>query len=94
VLEKEFWQHSEALVGFLDAYEAFHDPCCLDAFECLWDFINKHMIVHAIGEWRVLLDREGKPLDTNVGNDWKNSYHTGRAMCECQMRLRKLLKQS
>jgi mannose/cellobiose epimerase-like protein (N-acyl-D-glucosamine 2-epimerase family) len=52
------------------------------------------MIVHAIGEWRVLLDREGKPLDTNVGNDWKNSYHTGRAMCECQMRLRKLLKQS
>ena len=91
VLEKEFWQHSEALVGFLDAYEAFHDPCCLDAFECLWDFINQHMIVHAIGEWRVLLDREGKPLDTNVGNDWKNSYHTGRAMCECQMRLRRLM---
>lgn len=71
VLEKEFWQQSEALVGFLDAYEAFHDPCCLDAFECLWDFINKYMIVHEIGEWRVLLDREGKPIDTDLGNDWK-----------------------
>jgi mannobiose 2-epimerase len=91
VKEKEFWQHSEALVGFLDAYEAYRDPACLDAFECLWDFVNTHMIVHAIGEWRVLLDRQGRPLDTNVGNDWKNSYHTGRAMCECQMRLRRLM---
>ena len=91
VKEKEFWQHSEALVGFLDAYEVFHDPCYLDAFECLWEFIQKYMIVPEIGEWRVLLDRQGKPLDTNVGNDWKVSYHTGRAMCECQQRLRRLM---
>lgn len=91
VLEKEFWQHSEALVGFLDAYTVFGDLRCLDAFECLWGFIRKYMIVHEIGEWRVLLDRMGKPLDTDVGTDWKVSYHTGRAMCECQMRLRRLL---
>ena len=91
VKEKEFWQHSESLVGFLDAYEMFHDPRCLDAFECLWDFVNKHMIIHEVGEWRTLLDRQGKPLDANIGNDWKVSYHSGRAMCECRMRLRRLL---
>ncbi len=34
-----------SLVGFLDAYEVYRDPVCLDAFECLWDFVNKHMIV-------------------------------------------------
>lgn len=91
VMEKEFWQHAEALVGFLDAYEAFHDSRCLDAFECLWDFTRDHMIISEVGEWRTLLDRQGKPLDGNIGNDWKVSYHSGRAMCECQMRLRRLL---
>jgi len=91
VLEKEFWQHSEALVGFLDAYEAFGDPRCLDAFECLWDFVHKHMIIQGVGEWRTLLDRQGKPLDANIGNDWKVSYHSGRSMCECRLRLRRLL---
>ncbi|MBM4148886.1 MAG: N-acylglucosamine 2-epimerase [Lentisphaerae bacterium] len=94
VKEKEFWQHSESLVGFLDAYAAFRDPRCLDAFECLWDFVNTHMIIHGVGEWRTLLDRRGQSLDPNIGNDWKVSYHSGRAMCECQSRLRRLMKQA
>ena len=91
VKEKEFWQHSEALVGFLDAFETFRDLRCLDAVECLWDFVSEHMIIREVGEWRTLLDRRGKPLDANIGNDWKVSYHSGRGMCECRMRLRRLL---
>jgi mannobiose 2-epimerase len=91
VLEKEFWQHAECLVGFLDAYQADGDPRCLDALECVWDFVDRHMIVHAIGEWRILLDRHGQPLHTDVGNAWKVSYHTGRAMLECVSRVSRLL---
>ena len=63
VLEKEFWQHSEALVGFLDGYELFREPRLLDAFGKLWGFVQDYMIIKEVGEWRTLLDRFGKPLD-------------------------------
>jgi hypothetical protein len=38
----------------------------------------------------VLLDRTGGVIDGNVGNDWKVSYHTGRAMLECVARLEQI----
>lgn len=92
VLEKEFWQHSESLVGFLDGYEVFGDARYLDAFENLWRFVHKHMIIAGVGEWRTLLDRDGKALDANIGNPWKVSYHTGRAMLECVGRLERMVR--
>jgi len=90
VPEKEFWQHAEVLVGFLDGYELFNDPRYLEAFEAVWNFVRAHMIIPGVGEWRTLLDREGRPLDANIGNPWKASYHTGRAMHECSQRLARL----
>jgi mannobiose 2-epimerase len=91
VLEKEFWQHSEALVGFLDGYELFRQPRYLDAFGKLWAFVQEFMIIKEVGEWRTLLDRFGKPLDPNIGNPWKVSYHSGRSILECRERLMRLL---
>lgn len=91
VREKEFWQHAEALVGFLDGYELFGDERYLDAARCIWSFVDRWMIAHEVGEWRVLLDRAGKPLDRSIGNNWKGAYHTGRAMLECSERLQRLL---
>jgi len=91
VLEKEFWQHSESLVGFLAGYELFNDPRYVDAFEALWNFVHKYMIIENVGEWRTLLDRTGQPIDPNIGNPWKVSYHTGRAMMESKERLTRLL---
>jgi mannobiose 2-epimerase len=91
VLEKEFWQHSEALVGFLDGYELFGKPRYLEAFGKLWRFVQDYMIIKEVGEWRTLLDRFGKPLDPNIGNPWKVSYHSGRSILECRERLMRLL---
>lgn len=91
VKEKEFWQHSESLVGFLDGYEAFGVPRYLDAFSTIWTFVQSFMIVNGVGEWRTLLDRQGKPIDANIGNPWKVSYHTGRAMVESRERIMRLL---
>ncbi len=91
VKEKEFWQHSESLVGFLDGYEAFGDRRYLDAFSKIWEFARDYMIVKGVGEWRTLLDRQGKPIDANIGNPWKVSYHTGRAMVESRERMMRLL---
>jgi mannobiose 2-epimerase len=91
VLEKEFWQNSECLVAFLDGYELFHEPRYLDAFGKIWQFVQDHMIIKGVGEWRTLLDRHGKPIDPNIGNPWKVAYHTGRAMAESHERLTRLL---
>ena len=91
VLEKEFWQHSEALVGFLDGYELFREPRYLEAFGKVWQFVQDYMIIKGVGEWRTLLTRSGKPIDPNIGNPWKVAYHTGRSMLESRERLRRLL---
>jgi mannobiose 2-epimerase len=92
VLEKEFWQNAESLVGFLDGYQQFGEERYLDAFCNLWDFVVKYMIIAGVGEWRTLLSRDGSPLDAQIGNPWKVSYHTGRAMIECMERLRKIME--
>ncbi|MBC8335495.1 MAG: AGE family epimerase/isomerase [Anaerolineales bacterium] len=90
IKEKEFWQNAEVLVGFLDGYESFCNDRYFDAFENVWEFVNTHMINHAIGEFRTLLDRKGQPIDANIGNPWKVAYHTGRALLECSTRLARL----
>lgn len=90
VLEKEFWQHAECLVGFIDAYQHFGEICYLEAAEALWQFIRNHMVAPA-GEWRTLLSRDGRTaIDGNLGNPWKVAYHTGRALTESIDRLQLL----
>lgn len=91
ILEKEFWQHSEALVGFLDGYELFGDPLYLNAFASVWRFVQEFLVNSHVGEWRTLVSRSGQPIDANIGNPWKVAYHTGRAMLECRERLTRLL---
>jgi mannobiose 2-epimerase len=93
VLEKEWWQHTEALVGFLEGYELFRDLRYYEAFRTIWKFVDSKMINHEVGEWRRLLDKEGKVIDGNIGNEWKVAYHSGRSMVECEKRLKKLIMQ-
>ena len=94
VKDKEWWQNSEALVGYLDAYENFNDEQYLTAFQKTWDFANRHMINHRIGEWRQLLNREGKVRVGDIGNPWKAFYHSGRSIMECLVRLEQLAESS
>ena len=92
IKEKEFWQNAEVLTGFLDGYQTFKDERYFDAFENVWNFVNLHMFNHAVGEFRTLLDRQGNPIDANIGNPWKVAYHTGRALLECFQRLSNILE--
>jgi mannobiose 2-epimerase len=87
ILEKEFWQNAEALVGFLDAYQTFGEVRYFEAFENCWNFIRQHMIIPGVGEWRTLLDRQGSPIDPKIGNPWKVVYHSGRSLLESVNRL-------
>lgn len=92
VLEKEFWQNAEIMTGMLDGYSTFGDEVYLEAFVNVWDFNRKYMVIEGMGEWRTLCDREGRILDNNIGNPWKVSYHTGRALMECADRLERLVE--
>lgn len=94
VTDKEWWQNSEALVGFLEAYESFGDSKYFEAFYKTWDFDKKYMINKKFGEWYQLVDRYGKVISDDIGNSWKAIYHTGRAMMECRQRLIKIVNQS
>jgi len=93
VRDKEWWQNCEVLIGFLDAYEHFHEAKYADAFAKTWDFDNTYMINHDVGEWKQLLKEDGTPLISQIGNPWKAMYHSGRAMMECELRLAKILRE-
>lgn len=90
VLDKEWWQNTEALVGYLDAYEHFGDRRYFDAFWSTWRFAHRCFINHEVGEWRQLLTRDGRVLLGDIGNWRKAIYHTGRSMLECKQRLERL----
>jgi len=92
IKDKEFWQNSEAMVGYLEIYRITKDPKYLEAFNLVWKFVNTKMINHKVGEWTILLNREGKPIDSNVASVWKVSYHTGRAVIESIKRIDGILK--
>lgn len=90
VKDKEWWQNCEALVGFLDAYLHFGDEKYFEAFRLIWEFDKKYMIKGDQGEWRQLVKQNGEPICSDLGNPWKAIYHTGRAMHESMIRLKKL----
>lgn len=92
VQDKEWWQNSEVLVGYLDAFERLGDEKYLDAFFLTWQFDKKYMINWEVGEWRQLLTRDGRVRIGDIGNPWKAIYHTGRSMLECKIRLERLLR--
>ena len=91
VLDKEFWQNAEALVGLLDGYEQLGEDKYLEAFIKNWEFARKYMIHPQLGEWRQLVDKDGNILAGSIGNPWKACYHSGRSIMECICRLERLM---
>ena len=86
VLDKEWWQNFEAMVGYLNGYIHFNDVKYFNAYRMTWDFVKSKFINADIGESRQLLDRIGQPIISNLGNPWKGIYHTGRSLAECIVR--------
>ena len=94
VTDKEWWQNFESLTGFLDAYQVIGDERYLEKFYELWEFDHTYFYIEEVGESRQLLQADGTPIITDVGNQWKCIYHTDRAMIECIGRLEELLEKN
>lgn len=85
--DKEWWTQAEAVVGFIDAYQATGRAEFLAAAQSTWRFITAHVVDHEGGEWSRRVSRDGSvraPLE-KVG-PWKGPYHNARACLEVMER--------
>lgn len=85
---KEWWPQSEAIVGFLNAFQLTGKDYYFEAAYQMWQYCKKFFIDKVNGEWFYLLSRKGLPIEKlyKVG-PWKCPYHNGRACMEVISRL-------
>ena len=86
--DKHWWPQSEAVVGFLNAWQLTGQPHFLQAAERSWEFIDKYIVDHRNGEWFWRVSREGIPNpDEDKVGPWKCPYHNSRTCFEVMARL-------
>ena len=91
--DKHWWPQSEAVVGFLNAYELSGRGYFLKASQNSWEFIEKFIVDHQHGEWYWKVSRDGTPSNDKYKVDpWKCPYHNGRTCFEVMERLDNLAK--
>ncbi len=86
-----WWVQSEAVVGFLNAWELSGDRKFLNAATGVWNYIRENMIDENYGGWHPNLDEEGNPQQTRLkGDGWTGPYHNARMGFEVYERLHHL----
>ena len=76
-----WWVQAEAVVGFINIFQYFHDESAFrKALHC-WEYIKDKIIDYKNGEWYWSRHRDGSlnTVDDKAGF-WKCPYHNGR-MC-------------
>ena len=76
-----WWVQAEAVVGFYNIYQHFHDEAALDKALRCWQYTKDQLIDYEHGEWYWSRHRDGSlnRVDDKAGF-WKCPYHNGR-MC-------------
>lgn len=76
-----WWVQAEAVVGFMNLYQHFHDESAFHKALCLWEYIKDNLIDYKHGEWYWSRHRDGSlnTIDDKAGF-WKCPYHNSR-MC-------------
>ena len=76
-----WWVQAEAVVGFYNIYQHFHDEAALEKAQRCWQYIKDYLIDRQNGEWYWSRHRDGSlnTVDDKAGF-WKCPYHNGR-MC-------------
>ncbi len=86
--DREWWVQTEAVVGFVNAYRLSGEEKFLLAARKVWQFIKKHMVDKAKGEWFWRVSDDGLPvLEMPKVSQWKCPYHNGRMSFEVISRL-------
>lgn len=85
--DRHWWVQSEAVVGFLNAFELTHDQEWLLKAERCWKYISENLIDQAGGEWFWSISEAGIPNRTgDKAGFWKCPYHNSRMCLEVMSR--------
>jgi mannobiose 2-epimerase len=85
--DRHWWVQSEAVVGFLNAFELTGNEEWLAKAENCWKFISEKLVDRVGGEWFWSISDEGivNLIDDKAGF-WKCPYHNSRMCLEVMMR--------
>ncbi|MDR2147169.1 MAG: AGE family epimerase/isomerase [Tannerella sp.] len=85
---REWWPQTEAVTGFLNAWQISGDPKFLDAAVRSWEWIKTYMIDREYGEWYSNVYPDGAPQKKRVKADqWRCPYHNSRMGFEVMVRV-------
>jgi mannobiose 2-epimerase len=85
---RSWWEQSETVVGYLNAYENTGNSKYLDKAILCWDFIKKHFIDNKNGGWFSNVNQDGSPGRSDKAGYWICPYHNGRMALEVIERVR------
>ena len=85
--DRHWWVQSEAVVGFLNAYELSGNNEWLEKAENCWKFISEKLVDRAGGEWFWSISETGVAnLSEDKAGFWKCPYHNSRMCLEVMVR--------
>lgn len=78
-----WWNQSEALNGFYNAWEMTGEEKYAAAVEKVWAWVKAFQLDKENGEWFQEVTKDGVPCLNQVkGGNWKTSYHNARCCME------------
>jgi mannobiose 2-epimerase len=78
--ERSWWPQSEAIVGYLNAYELSGNEKYLDRSVNCWNYTKNHLVDNKNGGWFSSASESGVVIKGDKGGFWICPYHNGR-MC-------------
>ena len=87
--DRHWWVQAEAVVGFYNIYQYFHDEDAMEKTLACWQYIKENLIDEELGEWFWSCDPEGNinRHDDHAGF-WKCPYHNSRMCLELIERIK------
>jgi len=82
-----WWMQTEAIVGYINAYQIAGNAKFLEAAALAWSLVKKEHLSEHKGLW-TWHDHNG--AKKYFAGPWKGPYHDGRAMLEAKNRLEKI----
>lgn len=84
---REWWVFSEAVVGYLNAWQISGDDRFLKPLYGIWDFTKKHILDLKGGEWFTGVNDDYSLVNGNKISFWKCPYHNARMCLEVLKRI-------
>ena len=86
--ERSYWPQSEAIVGYLNAYELSGNEKYLERCVNCWNYTRDHLVDNKNGGWYSGVSESGAAGNRDKGGYWICPYHNGRMCMEVVERVK------